>query len=184
MTKENKNWTSFKNFVPKLNLSNNIYFPREFDFLIRVCRDDFFMVFCEVLVSEIGQEHKIPWLLHQYYTCKHEPSGIYPNRTSPMKKKEKKRYFHCGPKMFVRIFAVFVSFGIWGHFLSFLFLSSLSFKICGFVHEPFEHFCHLTYSLLSRKQFPRESFIYYLWCWVEDIATLSSWLSYLLQIWH
>ena len=31
MTKENKYWTSFKNFAPKLNLSNNIYFPREFD---------------------------------------------------------------------------------------------------------------------------------------------------------
>jgi len=32
MTKENKNWTSFKIFAPKLNLSHNIYFPREFDF--------------------------------------------------------------------------------------------------------------------------------------------------------
>ena len=31
-TKENKNWTSFKNFAPKLNLSNNIYFPRKLDF--------------------------------------------------------------------------------------------------------------------------------------------------------
>ena len=30
MTKENTNWTSFKNFAPKLNL--NTYFPREFDF--------------------------------------------------------------------------------------------------------------------------------------------------------
>ena len=28
MTKENKNWTSFKNFAPKLNLRNNLYFPR------------------------------------------------------------------------------------------------------------------------------------------------------------
>jgi len=25
MTKENKNWTSFKNFAPKLNLNHNIY---------------------------------------------------------------------------------------------------------------------------------------------------------------
>ena len=26
MTKENKNWTSFQNFAPKLNLNHNIYF--------------------------------------------------------------------------------------------------------------------------------------------------------------
>ena len=26
MTKENKNWNSFKNFAPKLNLYHNIYF--------------------------------------------------------------------------------------------------------------------------------------------------------------
>ena len=25
MTKENKNWTSFKNFAPKLNLNHSIY---------------------------------------------------------------------------------------------------------------------------------------------------------------
>ena len=25
MTKENKNWTRFKNFAPKLNLNHNIY---------------------------------------------------------------------------------------------------------------------------------------------------------------
>ena len=25
MTKENNNWTSFKNFAPKLNLNHNIY---------------------------------------------------------------------------------------------------------------------------------------------------------------
>ena len=25
MTKETKNWTSFKNFVPKLNLNHNMY---------------------------------------------------------------------------------------------------------------------------------------------------------------
>ena len=41
------------------------YFPREFDFLIRACRDDFFMAFLEVPVSEIGQKHKNPWLLHR-----------------------------------------------------------------------------------------------------------------------
>ena len=46
------------------------------------------MAFCEVLVSEIGQEHKIPWLLHQWYTWEHKPSGIYPNCTSPMKRTE------------------------------------------------------------------------------------------------
>ena len=28
MTKENKNWTSFKNFAPKLNLNHNIYISR------------------------------------------------------------------------------------------------------------------------------------------------------------
>ena len=27
-TKENKNWTSFKNFAPKLNLNHNSYNPR------------------------------------------------------------------------------------------------------------------------------------------------------------
>ena len=68
-------------------MSRNIYFPREF-LLVRACRDDFSMAFCEVLVSEIGQEHKIPWLLHQWYTWEHKPSGIYPNCTSPMKRTE------------------------------------------------------------------------------------------------
>ena len=88
---------------------------------------------------------------------------IYPNRTSTMKEK-KKRDFDSGHKIFAIIFAPFVSFGFWSHFLSFLFLPSLSFKKCGFVHEPFEHFCHLTYGLLSRKQFPKENFVYFLWC--------------------
>ena len=34
----------------------------------------------------------------------------------------------------------------------FIFLPSLAFKICGFVHAPFEHFCHLTYGLLLMSQ--------------------------------
>ena len=63
MTKENKNWTSFKNFA--LNLSHNISFPREFDFAYKGMQDDFSMAFWEVLESEIGQEHNLPWLLHQ-----------------------------------------------------------------------------------------------------------------------
>ena len=29
MTKENKNWTSFKNFASKLNLNHNIYIKQE-----------------------------------------------------------------------------------------------------------------------------------------------------------
>ena len=32
MTKENKNWTSFKHFAPKLNLNHNIYFAPIFIF--------------------------------------------------------------------------------------------------------------------------------------------------------
>ena len=92
---------------------------------------------------------------------------IYPNRTSPMEKKIY-IYFLRGYTILGLIFALFVSFGFWSHFLSFLFLPSLSFKICGFVHEPFENFCHLTYSLLSsyvsRKQFPKENFLYCPWC--------------------
>ena len=77
-------------------------------------------------------------------------------------------YFLRGHTIFAIIFAFFVSFGFWSHYRSFLLLSSLSFKIRGFVNEPFEHLCCLTYSLLSsyvsRKQFPKENFVYCLWC--------------------
>ena len=31
MTKENKNWTSFRNFAPKLNLNPNIYILSDWD---------------------------------------------------------------------------------------------------------------------------------------------------------
>ena len=60
-------------------------------------------------------------------------------------------YSLCGRKIFAITFALFVSFGFWSHFLSFLFLPSLSFKIDGFVHEPFEHLCCLTYGLLLQE---------------------------------
>ena len=33
MTKENKNWTRFKNFAPNLNINHNIYIPRSFFFV-------------------------------------------------------------------------------------------------------------------------------------------------------
>ena len=90
-------------------------FPDNLVLLIRTYKDDFSLAFLEVLVSEIGQELKI----------------------------EKKNFLR-GLKIFAIICALFVSFGFWSHYLSFLFLSSLSFKIHGFVHEPFEHFCCLT----------------------------------------
>ena len=35
MTKENKNWTSLKNFAPKLNLNHNIYLKGFFIFFIK-----------------------------------------------------------------------------------------------------------------------------------------------------
>ena len=141
-------------------------FPDNLSLLIRACRDEFSMTFCEVLVSEIGQEHKIPWLLHQQYTREHVPDDIYSNRTIPMEKK--KIFLRCRKSFAIVIFALFVSFGFWNHFLSFLFLPSLSFNIHGFVHEPFEYLCCLAYGLLSsdvsRKQFPKENFVYCLWC--------------------
>ena len=51
-----------------------------------------------------------------------------------------KKYFLCGHKIFPIIFGLFVSFGLWRHFPSFLFLPSLSFKVCGFVHCSSELF--------------------------------------------
>ena len=54
-----------KHKLPEMEIQKYVYFPREFDFLIRACRDDFFMAFLEVPVIEIGQKQKIPWLLHQ-----------------------------------------------------------------------------------------------------------------------
>ena len=72
-------------------------------------------------------------------------------------------YFLCGRKIFaIIIFALFVSFGFWSYFFpSCSCLPSQSFKILGFVHEPFEHLWCPTYSLLSsyvsRKQFPKEN---------------------------
>ena len=43
MTKENKNWTSFKNFAPKLNLNRNIHTVILLDY-------------------EIGQQAKLSWI--------------------------------------------------------------------------------------------------------------------------
>ena len=108
------------------------------------------MAFWKVLASEVGQGHKIPCMVIESIvhmkTCtwwhlsqSHLPHG------------KKNRYFLGGHKIFAISFALFISFAFWSHFLSYLFLPSLSVKIRGFVHEAFEHFCRLTYDLLSSK---------------------------------
>ena len=56
---------------------------------------------------------------------------------------------------------------------------SQSFQIHGFVHEPFEHLCCLTYSLLSSYIHQESNFLkktlFTVFGVVEDIATFSSW---------
>ena len=63
----------------------------------------------------------------------------------------KKKIFSLWSQNFAIIFALFVSFGFWSHFLSFLFLPSLSFKVHGFMHESFEHLCCLTYIVMYQE---------------------------------
>ena len=48
------------------------------------------MIFGEVLVSEIGQEHKIPWLLHQYYTS-HENMNLVASIQSHLPHEKKRK---------------------------------------------------------------------------------------------
>ena len=48
MTKENKNWTSFKNFAPKLNLNHNIYLSKS---VVIVVPDIFFLILFPIFFS-------------------------------------------------------------------------------------------------------------------------------------
>ena len=115
--------TKNKHKLPEKEIQKFVYFSREFDLLIRVFRDDSSMAFWEIVVSEIGQEHKNPWLLQQWYTWEHEPLDIYPNCTSPM---EKKLYFLCGHTIFA---IIFFSFCFLWFLESFSFLPVLAFPV-------------------------------------------------------
>ena len=60
MTKENKNWTSFKNFAPKLNLNHNNYtLPEQLLFVIwnqycfRICKSALFYLRLFTIITKL-----------------------------------------------------------------------------------------------------------------------------------